>query len=118
MLFTAETAAEMAKRAHVTRERNRIEAKIAAEMPHIPAVEPHEASFYAKQRLACVRAQLKRVDEMMMTETDPSRIDRLASAQTRLSEQERILDGRPLPGSRKPAADKPARQRPAMVEPS
>jgi hypothetical protein len=42
---------------------------------------------------------------MMMTEEDPAKIDRLASAQARLAEQERLLAGRPLPGSRRPAAE-------------
>ncbi len=47
-------------------------------------------------------------DEMVNAERDPQRIDRLASAQLRLSEQERILAGRPLRGSRRPGP--PARQ--------
>ncbi len=58
---------------------------------------------------------------MMLKETDPQKLDRLASAQTRLAEQERIMSGRPLPGSRRPG--KEARQqgyvplRPADVAP-
>jgi hypothetical protein len=36
---------------------------------------------------------------MMSKETDPRRLDRLASAQSKLSEQERILDGSQRPGS-------------------
>jgi hypothetical protein len=49
--------------------------------------------------------QLNRLDSMMAKEMDPQRLDRLASAQSKLSEQERILAGRPLPGSRKPLAE-------------
>jgi hypothetical protein len=50
---------------------------------------------------------------MMMSEDDPQRLDRLASAQMRLAEQERILAGRPLPGSRKPAPERVAGRRSA-----
>lgn len=57
-----------------------------------------------------VREQLAKVDRMILEETDPQRLDRLASAQLRLSEQERILDDRPLPGSRRPAQERPASQ--------
>ena len=63
-----------------------------------------------RARLERVRLQLDRVDAMMLTEDDPQRLDRLASAQMRLSEQERILAGRPLPGSRKPAPDRADRR--------
>ena len=43
---------------------------------------------------------------MMIEEDDPGKLDRLASAQARLSEQERILRGEPLPGSRRPAPER------------
>jgi len=52
-----------------------------------------------------VREQLNHLDSMMFKETGPSKLDRLASAQAKGAEQERILDGRPLPGSRKPLAE-------------
>jgi hypothetical protein len=65
---------------------------------------------HARLRLERVRLQLDRVDKMMMEEDDPQRIDRLASAQMRLAEQERILAGRPLPGSRKPVPDRADRR--------
>jgi len=66
--------------------------------------QANAATEYVDKRRARVRLQLERIDDMMMKETDPQRLDRLASAQNRLSEQERILDGRPLPGSNRPAA--------------
>jgi hypothetical protein len=47
-----------------------------------------------------------KLDKMIADEEDPQKLDRLASAQARLSEQERILDGRPLPGSRRPREDR------------
>jgi hypothetical protein len=68
------------------------------------------ADCYVNERLARVRLQLDRLDKMMMSEKDPQKLDRLASAQARLAEQERILNGRPLPGSRRPAADAPPKR--------
>lgn len=49
------------------------------------------------------------LDAMVLEETDPQKLDRIASAQAKLAEQERILDGRPLPGSRRPGSERPAR---------
>jgi len=60
-----------------------------------------------------VKLQLDRVDGMVMTEKDPQKLDRLASAQARLAEQERIMSGRPLPGSMRPRPDR--RQAPAPL---
>jgi hypothetical protein len=107
-------AREMAARsARVRRERKNAEHILAA------FTQPEQvlAGDFPRQRLARVRVQLDRLDEMMMKEKDPQRLDRIASAQAKLAEQERILDGRPLPGSRKPAANKPDRQRPPMADP-
>lgn len=67
---------------------------------------PANGTSYAERRLHCVRLQLARVDAMLMTEQDPQRLDRLASAQLRLSEQERVLAGRPLPGQRRPGPER------------
>ena len=61
---------------------------------------------FNRLRLGRVRDQLEKLDRMIADEEDPQRLDRLASAQARLSEQERILDGRPLPGSRRPREDR------------
>jgi hypothetical protein len=57
-------------------------------------------------RLLRVREQLTKLDAMIEAEKDAQKLDRLASASSKLSEQERILDGRPLPGSRRPTSDK------------
>jgi hypothetical protein len=71
------------------------------------------ADSYVSERLSRVRLQLDRVDGMVMTEKDPQKLDRLASAQARLAEQERIMSGRPLPGSMRPRPDR--RQAPAPL---
>ncbi len=44
------------------------------------------------------------------------KLDKLASAQARLAEQERLLAGRPLPGSRRPERERPKRQWASMVD--
>jgi hypothetical protein len=98
--ITAANAREMAARSHEARRQRQSARENAPELPELD-------EDYADHRLARVRAQLDRVDQMMMKEADPQKLDRLASAQARLAEQERILDGRPLPGSLKPKPPKP-----------
>ena len=61
------------------------------------------------QRLMRVRAQIERIDALLADEDEPKQLKELADALTRLADQERILAGRPLPGSRRPEKDKPAR---------
>jgi hypothetical protein len=66
-------------------------------------------------RLPRVRKQLERLDDLMKQETDPAKLDRLAAALYRLSEQERIMSGRPLPGSYKPESSSDQSQ--SMIRP-
>jgi hypothetical protein len=72
---------------------------------------------FAGRRLKRVRDQLDRLDGIAAEETDPKRIKELADATTRLSEQERVLAGRPLPGSRRPAAEGKRGYRPESAGP-
>jgi hypothetical protein len=51
--------------------------------------------------------QLSRLGDMLEKEKAPHKLDRLASAQAKVAEQERVLAGRPLPGSLK---HKPVRE--------
>jgi hypothetical protein len=104
-LFTTANAREMAARSHTAR-RERAEARENALnlAPRVSQTSSHQYDndeFIAK-RLARVRKQLDRLDGMIEKETDPMKLDRLASAQARLAEQERILAGRPMPGSFRP----------------
>ena len=71
---------------------------------------------FAARRLMRVREQLQRLDDLAAQATDSKVLKELADATTRLAEQERILAGRPLPGSRRPAAE-PKRGRPESVGP-
>lgn len=61
---------------------------------------------FRNERLFQVREQLRKVDAMIRTETDPQRLDRLASAQARLSAQEFALAGRPMPGAFRPVKER------------
>jgi len=105
--FTAANAKEMAAKSHLARRQRHSAWADAEDSPQFPATTAQHGDDYAGRRLARVRMQLDRVDDMMMKESDPQRMDRLASAQARLSEQERVLAGRPLPGSHRPAKERP-----------
>lgn len=111
-LFTAENAAEMARRGNIAlaakREREKVEALK-------PETEPREADEFRKMRLLRVRAQLLAVDKAIADEVakenlDPAKLDRLASAAIRLNEQERQLSNRSLPPTLK-ANQAPARRK-------
>jgi hypothetical protein len=114
-LFTRENAAEMARRSNAIQRERRSEPRSVALSPG-PAIGDRDP--YVAARLMRVREQLNRFDSMMAKETDPQRLDRLASAQSRLSEQERILAGRPLPGSKRPLAEAPRRREIPRMAPS
>ena len=117
--ISSENAREFAKLAHESRRRNLEQAKAEkqAEEERLKALEQQAIAdmknarvpCYFERRLARVRVQLDRLDEMMLREENPQAIDRLAAAAARLAEQERIMDGRPLPGQLRPRATKPAK---------
>lgn len=101
-LFAAKAhAARKAKFVLRTHQQTIAEIKPAADLPPQQPLTPPDS--YTGDRLSRVRSQLDRLDVMMQTETDPQRLDRLASAQAKLAEQERQLAGRPLPGSLRPS---------------
>jgi hypothetical protein len=110
-LFSRQNAAEMGRRGQAARKL--AQAQRAAKVAAIPLQAGPATDVYVASRLVRVREMLNRLDSMMTKESDPQRLDRLASAQSKLSEQERILDGRPLPGQRRPAPE-PARRRPEI----
>lgn len=60
-----------------------------------------------------MRGQLDRLDDELAkcSLKDSKRIRELTDAQLRLSEQERILAGRPLPGSRRPGPQRQEHRR-------
>jgi hypothetical protein len=72
---------------------------------------------FQSRRLVRVRAQLERIDYMLMTARGSKRIKELSDASARLSVQEFALAGRPLPGTKRPTSDDDGRRR-ARVESS
>lgn len=114
--FTPETAAAMAARAHESRRNRLIAAREIATNAIVAPQSPSATSHYQTCRLARVRVMMDALDKKissLIDTSDPdaaSAIDRLVSAQSRLSEQERVLSGRPLPGSLRPRAGKQSGQ--------
>ncbi len=104
-LITPQTAKEMAARSHQARNERIEKLRIAANPVPLPADDS-----YVQRRLYRVREQIEMLSTMLDNEDDPQRIDRLASALARLSETERQLAGRPLPGSLKPSSPRQQRQ--------
>lgn len=74
-----------------------------------PTEQPLELPEYLALRLVRARKQIDQVSTMLEKERDAQKIDRLASALYRLSELERTLANRPLPGSLKPTPTRRAR---------
>ena len=116
MPITVETARKFAAKSAIVRAERKRELlqaeKTLKAIVYQPSFAPRLASHdeYVSQTLTRVRTQLEKVYELFRDETDPAKLDRLASAQARLAEQERQLAGRPLPGSLKPSS-KPNRSR-------
>ncbi len=115
--FTAETAAEMAKRSWDARRKAEQE---AANKPQ--EAEPEPQLTYVERRLNRVREQIEILSQMLDEEQDPNKIDRLANAITRLSGLEREYANRPLPGTLKPTQPKSTQRRdlpdPTPITPS
>jgi TolA-binding protein len=78
--------------------------------------QPGPAITFVERRLARVREQLDRLDELFKAATEPKAIKELADATTRLQAQEQQLAGRPGPGTLKPSA--PGATRPAAYAPA
>ena len=103
-LFTKESAASYGKKG-----------ALARWAPKPPPPEPPPVAElvpepnYNLKRLSRVRKQIDQLSTMLEEESEPQSIDRLASAISRLSEIERQLSGRPLPGTLQPGREKPAR---------
>jgi hypothetical protein len=109
--FTSETARKAQAVAAQVRKKNNLLRKLAllgydppSQLPtsQTSVVTPTAKPDYVAKRLLRVRKQLSKLDRLIESENDPQKLDRLACAQARLSEQERILDNRPLPGSHRP----------------
>jgi hypothetical protein len=117
-LFTSSNARQMADLGRANTKARAEAARTAiATLVADPSIE------FESKLLARVRSQLELLNALLLTELSKSRpdaqaIDRLAAAQSRLTEQERIGAGRPMPGSLKPSQAKPARSRVIMPDPA
>jgi hypothetical protein len=99
--FTKQNAREMNARSQAARKARAIrDRKSALLLTLVPSIDrpPTELDPYVLARLARVRSQLSRIDELIERERDPNKLERLASASMKLSDQEFALAGRPKPG--------------------
>ena len=107
-LFTRETAAIHGKAGAIARWTKPPPEPEPVKPPPMP--EPiAPANPFVQSRLDRVRAQLDLIDSRIKEQCekeipDGQTLNWLCSAQARLSEQERQLAGRPMPGSLKPAS--------------
>lgn len=114
-LFTTENAREMQARAVEARRRN-AELREAERLAALVAAQTAPpASDYVAARLMRVREHIARVDGELAKASEALDIERLARALAALAELERVLDGRPLPGSRRPGKERAERR--AELEP-
>lgn len=121
VLFSPENAKEMQKRAIEARKRNRdtliAKATKAQELQNATQL-PAKPDTYTDKMLRRVRKEIDRIVERLGTEDDPNKLDRIASAWSKLAEIERQYADRPLPGTKKPAEAAKARpQRRVFDEP-
>ena len=117
--WTPEEAREMAVRANRIRWHSDPRPPLNSVKPREPEPQVPQDNYHIG-RLNRVRIQLDQLDSAITRETgkqqpDGQRLNWLASAQERLAEQERILAGRPLPGSRRPAQERASRQQTSGV---
>ena len=129
-MFTKENGAAFAAKARISRAANKaLAADILAMARNTSALaQATQAQLLLNQRnleldefeaktLARVRLQLDKISDMFNEATEAAELDRLASAQARLAEQERILSGRPLPGSLRPKQSKASKPISSMSTP-
>lgn len=110
-LFTRENARENALKANRVRwSRERSAAAQPAIVPPVPIPIPVAEDTFTTRKLARVRGQIDRVEQLLDDADEPQAVDRFANALTRLYDLERVLAGRPLPGSRRPANEPKGRQ--------
>lgn len=84
-------------------------AKLALKTPAEPKAKPLPHEIFTSRQLSRVRKQIDLLNDKLESAESAQDIDRLASAIARLSERERQLANRPLPGSYKPIAARPKR---------
>jgi len=112
-LITSANAREMAAKGNFIRWSRKPVPATTEQIPAPPAIVAEKPDDYHSRRLSRVRAQLDSLDSRLEDEfqrprPDAKTIKAIVEAQMRLSEQERILAGRPMPGSRRPGNERVA----------
>lgn len=101
--INSENAKLLAKKSWDARRAKKQAAQEIEQASNQPSKPLQKASDdYTASRLVRVRKQLNMLDKMLEEESSAQAIDKLASAIAKLSELERTLAGRPLPGSFRP----------------
>lgn len=106
-LFTRENAAEMARRANQVRWHPEPEPQPTVIQP---AIAEQSRDMFTEERLARVREMIDKLDKMLLDEDDPQALSWLATASSRLADQEFDYAGRPKPGNRRPPPEPVKRQ--------
>lgn len=119
-LITPANAREMAAKSLLARKQRSLAPTPTTPIPLEP-IAPADNN-YNQRRLTRVRQQLAMVDQsieavMSRKVVNGQNLNWLCSAQERLSEQERTLAGRPLPGSMRPSPAPTRRQSQAYTAP-
>ena len=118
--FTPVTARLAGLKSAEVRRQRKINARLAVLQPpgtpHVPHA-PQHTEDYQPRVVTRVRKQITHLNNLFDSETDPQKLDRLASALARLYEIERLASGRPLPGSMRPSPAPTRRQSQSYAAP-
>ena len=106
--FTSADARVMAARSAEARKQRR-DAEACA--PLAAASSGASSGEYVTERLAHARAEIARLQTLAKGLKEPLEIERMSRAIGQWSEQERILAGRPLPGSQRPGPPRQSKSR-------
>jgi hypothetical protein len=106
--FTSANAAAMCRLGWERRRQRQAEQKANPAPLPVPTVATG-VDTYVHQELTDARAELQRLKGLAQSLTDPAAIERMARAIGLWSERERILAGRPLPGSQRPGPPRQSR---------
>jgi hypothetical protein len=117
--YTKEAAAIAGRKsAAILKQIKAAEAKRIAQLEQLAAKAKLQPSHeYLEQRIKNTRLTIERLEKLLMRAKNTQDLDKLASALSKLADLERVLDGRPLPGTRRPKADRASSRASMPVEP-